>query len=91
VKLVIKCRARGPFTVSGDLGGCELYDAEGARLDLAGRTTVSLCRCGASKSKPLCDGSHNRVGFEAPPPEPTDDAFDLEGWGAAPAAAPLAK
>ncbi|MES9994116.1 MAG: CDGSH iron-sulfur domain-containing protein [Candidatus Thiodiazotropha sp.] len=26
---------------------------------------VALCRCGASKNKPFCDGTHNSVGFEA--------------------------
>ena len=27
------------------------------------RNRVTLCRCGASKNKPLCDGSHGDVGF----------------------------
>ncbi len=26
---------------------------------------VTLCRCGASKNKPYCDGSHHEVGFSA--------------------------
>ena len=30
---------------------------------------VALCRCGASARKPLCDGSHARVGFTALMPE----------------------
>ncbi len=77
MKLVVKCRPRGPFILSGDLGACELYDADGARLDLSGRSTVALCRCGASASKPFCDGSHNRIGFEAPPPDPAG-AFESE-------------
>jgi CDGSH-type Zn-finger protein len=25
---------------------------------------VFLCRCGASKNKPFCDGSHRRVGLK---------------------------
>ncbi|MDH4280379.1 MAG: CDGSH iron-sulfur domain-containing protein, partial [Acidimicrobiia bacterium] len=27
------------------------------------RQRVTLCRCGASSIKPLCDGSHAEVGF----------------------------
>jgi CDGSH-type Zn-finger protein len=30
-----------------------------------------LCRCGHSKNKPLCDGSHLAAKFEAPPSEIT--------------------
>lgn len=56
-------RQRGPLVVRGQF---ELLDGEGQAIDLGGRDKVLLCRCGHSKSKPLCDGSHNRVGFEAP-------------------------
>ncbi len=29
------------------------------------KAQVALCRCGHSKSKPLCDGSHHAANFEA--------------------------
>lgn len=56
-------RPRGPLVVEGDV---EIVGLDGKPMDLGGRTRVMLCRCGASKSRPLCDGSHNRTAFEAP-------------------------
>lgn len=43
----------------------EIYDANGEKYDLAGRTTIALCRCGHSNKKPFCDGSHKTCGFES--------------------------
>ena len=45
----------GSIRVEGDF---ELTDKEGTVYGLGGRTVVSLCRCGHSKNKPFCDGSH---------------------------------
>ena len=35
---------------------------------------LTLCRCGASKSKPYCDGSHNEIKFAASGEPPTGKA-----------------
>jgi CDGSH-type Zn-finger protein/uncharacterized Fe-S cluster protein YjdI len=48
----------GPTYLHGDL---VLLDADG-NIAL-GDTRIALCRCGASKNKPLCDGSHRAAGF----------------------------
>jgi CDGSH-type Zn-finger protein len=64
----------GPIRIEGDF---EILDPSGAAFGLAGRTVISLCRCGLSGNKPFCDGSHARQGFvdavtarELPPPKP---------------------
>jgi len=35
---------------------------------------LTLCRCGASKTKPYCDGSHNQIAFSASGEPPTGKA-----------------
>jgi CDGSH-type Zn-finger protein len=50
----------GSIKVEGDF---EIFDAEGNEYGLEGRTALGLCRCGLSKNKPFCDGSH-RDNFE---------------------------
>jgi len=34
-------------------------------VEVDGKTVSALCRCGASESKPKCDGSHAKIGFKA--------------------------
>jgi CDGSH-type Zn-finger protein len=64
----------GSIRVEGDF---EIVDPDGKSFGLAGRTMVSLCRCGHSANKPFCDGSHKANNFsdtvsarELPPPKP---------------------
>jgi CDGSH-type Zn-finger protein len=52
----------GPLLISGEF---QILDPSGAIFDLAGRTAVSLCRCGGSKKKPFCDGTHKTNGFSS--------------------------
>jgi len=70
----ITVRRNGSLGVEGDF---EIVDADGRPFGLAGRTKVSLCRCGQSKDKPFCDSSHKECGWESdtparelPPPVP---------------------
>ena len=49
----------GPYAVTG---GIELVDV--ARGEGASTEHYTLCRCGASKNKPFCDGSHWEAGFK---------------------------
>jgi 3-phenylpropionate/trans-cinnamate dioxygenase ferredoxin subunit len=58
----IKIRASGPYLVKGNVS---LRDASGNELDLGGKDTIALCRCGASTTKPFCDGTHSTIGFLA--------------------------
>jgi uncharacterized Fe-S cluster protein YjdI len=51
----------GPYAITG---GIELVDVKFG--DGASKEHYSLCRCGASKNKPFCDGSHWGVGFSDP-------------------------
>jgi len=61
----ITVRRNGPFRVEAPEGSIELVDADGTRYDLTGKTAFSLCRCGGSVTKPFCDGTHSRIGFQA--------------------------
>jgi CDGSH-type Zn-finger protein/uncharacterized Fe-S cluster protein YjdI len=65
---LLSIREGGPYAVRGDLsvaGNRESYRA-------------TLCRCGASKNKPYCDGSHHDVSFSASGEPPTGSADMLE-------------
>jgi len=58
----ISIRPNGPYLVEGDV---ELADVNGNKVDTTGRPKIALCRCGASVTKPFCDGTHSKIGFQA--------------------------
>jgi CDGSH-type Zn-finger protein len=62
-EVVVKVRENGPYKVTGPV---RIVDVDGNEYDLAAKgETVALCRCGGSTTKPFCDGTHSRIGFEA--------------------------
>lgn len=70
-KPTIDVMESAPFIVKGLQN---LYDAEGNAIEME-KDVIALCRCGASKNKPFCDGAHREIGFtgenEAGEPTPT--------------------
>jgi len=58
----IDARENGPFLVSGPI---TVFDHQGNAFDLTGKEKFALCRCGHSKNRPFCDGSHKTCGFQA--------------------------
>jgi CDGSH iron-sulfur domain-containing protein 3 len=61
--VVIKARHNGPYKVTGPV---TLIDADGIEYELAGEgEAIALCRCGKSATKPFCDSTHKRIGFQA--------------------------
>jgi CDGSH-type Zn-finger protein len=52
----------GPLLVRGPF---RLRDQEGNEIEVR-RETVALCRCGKSRTRPFCDGTHKLVRFTAP-------------------------
>jgi CDGSH-type Zn-finger protein len=55
---VIEVTENGPFVVTGEI---RFLDPNEELVSSA--TSAELCRCGHSKTKPFCDGSHEPCGF----------------------------
>ena len=52
----------GPLLIRGAF---TLVDQDGEPLRIE-RNPVALCRCGKSRIRPFCDGTHKLIGFRAP-------------------------
>jgi CDGSH-type Zn-finger protein len=80
----------GPYLVRGPV---VLRDQDGRAITVS-RRTVALCRCGKSRMRPFCDGTHHVVRFRAasgaegplapgskPPPHNGDGDAEAGGEG----------
>jgi CDGSH-type Zn-finger protein len=72
-EMTIRITENGPYVVEGsvplsrqtivtDDAGDSVEWAQGEQFET--RASYNLCRCGQSGTKPFCDGSHLRVGFD---------------------------
>ena len=57
----ITVRPNGPYKVEGDV---PVFDDQGNRIPTPEGRPYALCRCGLSKNKPFCDGSHKESGWD---------------------------
>ncbi len=58
-ELKVNVLKNGPLMVQGELVNVT-YNGNETKTENA----VYLCRCGASKNKPYCDGTHKIINFE---------------------------
>ena len=56
--VTIKIRENGPYLIDGEF---TLVDHNGNEVPAVKR---ALCRCGGSTTKPFCDGTHSKIGFQ---------------------------
>ena len=76
--VTIKPMENGPYIVTGPV---TIVDADGNEYDVSGKKSVALCRCGKSRTRPYCDGTHKLIDFRAPgvletwPPETAPFGF----------------
>jgi CDGSH-type Zn-finger protein len=62
-QVTIRVRDNGPLLVEGPF---TVIDAAGNAFTIpTGKPAIALCRCGQSKNKPFCDGSHKECSFMA--------------------------
>ncbi len=71
----LKVRPDGPNVITGEVV------ITGAKTTAPGRKTFVLCRCGASRDKPYCDGTHTRIGFRDAGLLPADAAAGTRTQG----------
>jgi 3-phenylpropionate/trans-cinnamate dioxygenase ferredoxin subunit len=59
---VIRVRQNGPYRIEAE--DVTVVDWNGNTYAV-NKLPIALCRCGASTTKPFCDGTHSKIGFQA--------------------------
>ena len=67
----IRTRLNGPLIVTGPV---TVTDHLGNPFPIEGQKDVALCRCGHSRKRPFCDGSHRQHDFQASELAPANDS-----------------
>jgi CDGSH-type Zn-finger protein len=62
VGTTVRLRKNGPYVIEDD--SVRVIDWNGNEYAVT-RRPIALCRCGASTTKPFCDRTHSKIGFEA--------------------------
>ncbi|MGH6959969.1 MAG: CDGSH iron-sulfur domain-containing protein [Dongiaceae bacterium] len=63
----LACLPNGPYYLLHDMTPSEVPNLRRASGEACANVRgVALCRCGGSKNKPFCDGSHWHIGFRDP-------------------------
>ncbi|PZS07642.1 MAG: hypothetical protein DLM64_14435 [Solirubrobacterales bacterium] len=75
----------GPLLVRGRF---ELLDAHGQAIECQ-HCPVALCRCGKSRIRPFCDGTHKLGGFRAPAEDSRLKRSESTGQNQARASGPI--
>jgi CDGSH-type Zn-finger protein len=57
----IQVLENGPLLVTGSF---QIVDHQGNPVKAPKESVVALCRCGGSTTKPFCDGTHSKIGFQ---------------------------
>src|SRR5258706_15057001 len=61
----IGCSPNGPYYLLNDMEVMPVPNLRRASGEACANVrAVALCRCGSSKNKPFCDGSHSVTGFK---------------------------
>ncbi|MGQ0650574.1 MAG: CDGSH iron-sulfur domain-containing protein [Gemmatimonadaceae bacterium] len=63
--ITIRFKQNGPLVISlEDAPQIRIEDYGGNPVEPTPDRPIKLCRCGASMTKPFCDGTHRQIGFD---------------------------